>query len=211
MTFTVTPGVLLGLLNQVCKDVPRRRREGLQLTLSAGRGRVSIIGNGMNAAVSTPVRGQGQCRLKWGIITEVLATFSASKPVRVECNRNNLTFDSFSMAVDDFKPEAVPKEQAPPSVPSPELPLPSEPVGVPACASAPDGYSLLPPGPDDDDRTGTSGMVSPEDSKGIRAPVVCPACQSVGYFKKREYSGGHLLQSPAILGYRGGCPCCGDS
>lgn len=194
MTFSITPGVLLGLLNKVCEGIPKRQRAGFHVTLSAGRKRVSIIGNGMAAAVALPVRGQGQCLLRWQKTTDVLATFPASTPVRIECNRHKLKIESFFMAVENYKPEAVPQDHAIPSGPSQEPSLRPDPrkrggAGRDSVAAgAPDGYSLPPP--ERDDCTGAPGMVAPEDYAGPREPVVCPVCQSVGYFKKSTWSDG---------------------
>ena len=188
MTFTVTPRALLGLLNHVSEGIPKRQRAGLQVTLSAGRGHVSMIGNGMDASLSVSVRGQGQCQLGWQEITDVLTTFSARQPVRFECNRDRLRIGSFSMAVEDYKPEAVSQDQELPEGPLPEPSLPKQTTPIPP-PSAPDGYSLPPQASDDDDCTGNPGTVSPEDFKGSKNPIVCPVCQSVGYFKKYQYRG----------------------
>ena len=195
------PGVLLDLLNQVCQEIPKRQRAHIQVTLSAEKQNLSIIGNGMVAGVSIKVTGQGQCKVGWRRFADILETFPAKTPVRIACNRDRLQINTFSMEVEGYTPEAVPQNQPIPVVPSPDTFPTSKQAKRKVKETAPirtiaaDGYSLAPPAPEDDEITGTPGHVSPDDTKAPREPVVCPACQSVGYFKKYEISCGTFFRS----------------
>jgi hypothetical protein len=187
MTFTVTPEVLQSLLNSVCKGMARKKRGSFLITLSARKKQVSIIGNGMKASKSIPVRGQGQCQLSWKKITAILATFPKEEPVRFECNSKGLKINNFSMQVERYEAKAVTEKE---ELPSAEV---LSPPRKPSAASEPppicpsDGFSLMPPSKDDYDCTGRRGMVLPEDAQKEREPFVCPVCGRVGYFEKREY------------------------
>ncbi len=195
MTFTIMPEVLLDLLNQVCRDIPKRQRARIQVTLSAEDRNLSIIGNNMAAGISIRVKGQGQCQVGWKRLADVLETFPARTPVSIKCKQDRLQINSFSMEVEGYKPEAIPKDNPIPVVPSLNQHLPIVAAekkgknGEPARAIAVDGYSLLPPSPKDNDCTGQPGKVLPADTEAPREPVMCPVCQSVGYFKKREFRG----------------------
>jgi superfamily II DNA or RNA helicase len=112
MAFTVTPKVLLGLLINVCRGMPTRQRASVTVTLSAGGGQLTIIGNGLLATVPVQVQGQGQCQMAWRGITDVLTTFSPQTPIRVECSHGRLQIGSFSMQVENCKPVAVPDDHA---------------------------------------------------------------------------------------------------
>ena len=87
MKFTATPKAILMLLDQVSRGLPKRKREGMQITFSATRNRVVVIGNGMIAGLSIEVTGRGQFDINWKKITELLLTFPKknSRANRVCC------------------------------------------------------------------------------------------------------------------------------
>jgi hypothetical protein len=187
MTFEVTPKVLQGLLNNVCEGITRSRRAKFSITLSARRNQISIIGNGMKASKSIPVRGQGQCQLGWKKLNDILATYPQEEPIRFECNRKGLMINNFSMQVERYEAKPVTEKKGLPSVEIlPSRRKPSDAPKPPSECSS-DGFSQMPPPKEDYDCTGRPGMVLPEDAQKEREPFVCPVCGRVGYFEKWKF------------------------
>jgi len=182
MKFTATPKDILMLLNQVSKGLPKRKREKMQVTFSAARNRVVVIGNGMIAGLSAKVSGRGQFQINWKKITALLDTYQKKVPVQIECVVSGLKIGSFCTTIENYQSKPVPAEQPiPPTIPLKQSIKKKE---EPQFIASPDGYSPPSPCRSDDDCTGMSGMVSAEDFSGSRQPVICPGCHYVGYNAK---------------------------
>ena len=190
MKFTMTPESLLALLNQVSTGLTKRLRENMQVTFSSARKRVSVIGNGIIAGVSTQVIGQGQFQINWKTITELLTTFSPQTPLCFDCRGNRLQIGSFCTSVENYQSKPVPVKQSIPPAIQFKQSASNNTQDDPQRKASPDGYSPPPPYRDDNDVTGVAGMVSAADFTGPREPVTCPVCKHVGYYVKNKYSGG---------------------
>jgi hypothetical protein len=195
MTFNTKAHVLLNLLDQVGQGLKKRQRGQLKIKLSAGKRTVSIIGNGLQASIELPTRDQAQCEVNWRTFHDILSTFPPDREIVVKCENARLCIDSFSMDVEGFQTEAVGQATTIPQVEqkvrprAKKLSRQADQKESPPNSPAPDGYSLRKTTVETDDCTGKPGKVAPEDSSGPREPIVCPVCNSVGYFKKVEYMG----------------------
>jgi hypothetical protein len=193
--FRITPSNLISLMNNVSTGLSSKRQGSYCVTLSAAGKKVSIIGNGMSASVSTPVKGRGQCQVSWFRIIELLDTFSPEEPLVIQVTRKGLKVNNFIMPITGYKSRAVSAKEILPAAKKRMTRTRRVQDRDDAKTTSSDGFSLVHETDDPCDLSGKRGMLSPEDYKEGRAPVICPVCGRIGYYKKYWLNSGFFYRS----------------
>jgi len=176
MKIEIAPADLTRLLKQVSPGRISKKKRAELVILAARRNKVTVRSETMAATHATAVETAGQCRVNRTRLIEILETYAAKHPIVVSLTGVRLLVGTFSMEVSPCTYAEIPNDaslSADTRVSKQKTARRTPPV------TASTNY----------DCTGESGSVNASDEKDCNKAIVCPICQSVGYFEKFLHRG----------------------